>query len=100
MIATIKKNTTFYLTPKCQKCFKLLRKHFTTAPVLAHFDFEKECILEIDSSDNISAGIFSQYREDRLLHSVTFFFCKYLPQEINYEIYDKKLLVIIKSFKE
>ena len=40
MIATIKKNTTFYWTPKCQKSFELLKKRFTTAPILAHFDFE------------------------------------------------------------
>ena len=31
---------------------------------------------------------------------MAFFSCKYLLQEINYKIYDKELLVIIKSFKE
>ena len=31
---------------------------------------------------------------------MAFFSCKHLLQEINYEIYDKKLLAIIKSFKE
>ena len=59
MIATIKKNTTFHWTPKCQKFFELLKEHFTTIPVLAHFDFEKECILETNLSDNVSTGILS-----------------------------------------
>ena len=31
---------------------------------------------------------------------MAFFSCKYLPQEINYEIYDKELLAIIKYFEE
>ena len=78
----------------------MLRKRFTTTLVLAHFDFEKECILETNSSDNVSARIFSQYADNGLLHPVAFFSYKHLPQEINYEIYDKKLLDIIKSFEE
>ena len=100
MIATIKKNTIFYWTPKCQKSFELLKKCFTTAPVLTHFDFEKECILETDLSDNVSVKIFSQYGDDGLLHPVAFISCKHLPQENNYEIYDKELLAIIKFFEE
>ena len=63
-----------------------------------HFDFEKECILETDSSDNVSAKILSQYGEDGLLYPLAFFSCKYLPQEINYKIYNKELLPIIKFF--
>ena len=78
----------------------MLKKRFTTAPILAHFDFEKECILETDSSDNVFAEILSQYGDDGLLHPVVFFSCKYSPQEINYEIYNKELLAIIKSFEE
>ena len=65
-----------------------------------HFDFEKECIFETDLSDNVSAKIFFQYGEDGLLYSMAFFSCKHSPQKINYKIYDKKLLAIIKSFEE
>ena len=100
MIATIKKNIVFHWTPKCQKSFELLKERFIAAPILAHFDFEKECILETDSSDNVFARILSQYGKDKLLHLVAFFSRKHSSQEINYEIYDKKLLVIIKSFEE
>ena len=100
MIATIKKNTTFHWTPKCQKSFELLKKRFTTALILANFDFERECILETDSSDNVFAEIFSQYGDDGVLQPVAFFSCKHSPKEINYEIYDKELLAIIKSFEE
>lgn len=100
MITTVKKNTTFHKTLECQKSSELLEKRFTTAPVLAHFDFEKKCILETNLSNNVFVGVFSQYDENGLLHPVTFFSCKHLPQEINYQIYDKKLLAIIKSFEK
>ena len=100
IIVIIKKNTTFHWTLKCQKSFKLLKKRFTTAPILAQFDFEKECIVETDSSDNVSERILSQYGDDGLLHSVAFFSYKHSPQEINHEVYDKELLAIIKSFEK
>ena len=88
------------MTSKCQKSFELLKERFITAFILVHFNFTKECILETDSSDIVSARIFSQYGEDGLLHLIAFFSCKHLPQEINYEIYDKEVLAIIKFFKK
>ena len=103
MIATVKKDArkNFEWTSACQKAFDLLKQRFTTAPILAHFDYEKECIVETDASDNVSAGVLSQYNnENGKLHPVAFFSRKHSPQEINYEIYDKELLAIIKAFEE
>ena len=103
MIATVKKEarkTNFEWTSACQRAFDLLKKRFTTAPILAHFDYEKECIVETDASDNVSTRVLSQYGDDVKLHPVAFFSRKHSPQEINYEIYDKKLLAIIKAFEE
>ena len=100
MIATIKKDVKFEWNNACQEALDLLKQRFTSAPILAHFDYEKECIVETDASDNVSAGVLSQYGEDGKLHPVAFFSRKHSPQEINYEIYDKELLAIIKAFKE
>ena len=80
--------------------FRIIKKTFHHRPVLVHFDYEKECIFETNSSDNISAGIPFQYGDDRLLHLTAFFSRKHSPQEINYKIYDKELLAIIKSFEK
>ena len=88
------------MIPKCQKSFELLKERFTIAFFLAHFDFKKECILKTDLSDNVSIGIFFQYGDNRPLQPMVFFSRKHSLQEINYEIYDKELLAIIKSFKE
>ena len=103
MTATVKKDarkSSFEWTSACQSAFNLLKQWFTTAPILAHFDYEKECIVETDASDNVSAGVLSQYGDDTKLHPVAFFSRKHSPQEINYEIYDKELLAIIKAFEE
>ena len=101
MIATVKKDwKTFKWTSACQQAFDLLKHQFTTAPILAHFDYEKECIVETDALDNVSAAVLSQYGDDGKLHPVAFFFRKHSPQEINYKIYNKELLAIIKAFEE
>ena len=83
MINAIKKDKAFRWSIECQKSFESLKERFTTAPILAHFDFEKECIVETDASDNVSAGVLSQYGDDGLLHPVAFFSRKHSPQEIN-----------------
>ena len=103
MIATVKKNarkSNFKWTNACQKVFELLKQHFTTALILAHFNYKGECIVETDASDDVSAGVLSQYSDDRKLHPVAFFSQKHSPRDINYKIYDKKLLAIIKAFEE
>ena len=48
----------------------------------------------------MSAGVLSQYSNNGKLHLVVFFSRKHSLQEINYEIYEKELLAIIKAFEE
>ena len=57
MIATVKKDVKFEWTNTCQEAFDLLKQLFISAPILAHFNYEKECIVETDASDNVSAGV-------------------------------------------
>jgi hypothetical protein len=70
------------------------------APVLRHFDYKCQIIVETDASDYISAGILSQYDDEGILHPVAFFSKKHTPAECNYEIYDKELMAIVRAFKE
>jgi hypothetical protein len=69
--------------------FERLKEAFTTAPVLRHFDFDHEIVVETDASDFVSAGVLSQYDKEGKLHPVAFFSKKHSPAECNYEIYDK-----------
>jgi hypothetical protein len=65
-----------------------------------YFNYEKEVIVETDASDHVSAGILSQYDDDGVLRPVAFFSKKHFPQEVNYEIYGKELLAIIRAFEK
>ena len=94
------KDRAFKWIQKCQKAFEELKIAFTTASILKHFDFDVENIVEIDVFDERLDGVLSQYESDGLLHSVAFFSKKMIFAECNYEIYDKKLLVIIKAFEK
>jgi hypothetical protein len=69
-------------------------------PVLAHFDLDRDNIVEMDASDYVSASMLSQYDDDNVLHPVAYFSKKYSPVECNYKIYDKELMAIVRAFEE
>jgi hypothetical protein len=100
LIPLTKKDTSFIYFSACQNAFNKLRKCFTLAPILYHIDLVREVVVEMDTSDLVVPGILSQYDEEGILHPVTYLSRKYLPVEINYEIYDKEPLMIIYAFKE
>ena len=64
------------------------------------FNLNKLLIVESDSSDCITEEILSQSDSQRVLHSVTYFFICMSSAECNYDIYNKKLLIIIHIFKK
>ena len=73
-----------------------MKTTFTTALVLAHFDPDREILVETDASDYVSAEVMSQHDDNGILHPVAFFSKKHTPAECNYEIYNKKLMAIIR----
>ena len=87
-------------TEACQDAFENLKTLICTAPILALYDPDKECIVETDASDHVSAGVLSQPDTQGLLRPVAFFSKKHSPAECNYEIYDKELLAVILAFQE
>ena len=86
-------------TPEAKEAFQELKKRFTTAPILTHFDATKPVIIESDASDFALGAILSQRDEENRLHPVAFHSRKFTPAEINYEIHDKELLAIVDAFK-
>ena len=67
--------------------------------VLKHFNRFKKTVLKTDSSNHVNDEIFSQYDDEDLLHPVAFYSKNLLPAECNYEIYDKKLLAIVRCLE-
>ena len=100
MIKLTKKDVKFVWDAECEAAFQQLKHGFISAPILMHFDTEKEIIVKTDASDYVSAGIMSQYDDNSVLHLVAYFSRKHSPAECNYEIYDKELMAIIRCFEE
>ena len=80
--------------------FESIKKVFSTAPILQHFDLEKKCVVKTDTSDYISGAVLSQPDYEEVLHSVAFLSHHHLLAEYNYKIYNKELLVIVCVFEE
>src|SRR5438128_9889876 len=77
-----------------------LKRAFVTASILAHFNSNREVLVEADASDYVSTGILSQRDEKEVLYPIAFFLKKHSSAEYNYEIYNKKLIAIVRCFEE
>ena len=95
-----KKDAKFAWSKECKLAFKELKQRVCEAPILIYFDPNKQCHVETDSSDYVSAGVLSQEDDNCILHPVAFFSKRMVPAKCNYEIYDKELLAITRCFEE
>jgi hypothetical protein len=91
----LKKDVQFGWDKSANKAFKTLKKAFTSAPMLRHFDFNRPAVVETDASDFAEGGVISQRDDHGNLYPVAFFSRKFSPAELNYEIYDKEMLAIV-----
>jgi len=76
--------------------FDMLKKLFTSAPILRHFDPELPITLHTDASGAAVSGILSQ-PHDGVLHPVAFWLRKCDDAECNYDVHDREMLAIVKS---
>lgn len=94
----LRKGINFEWTTKEQEAFDDLKKRFTTAPILQHFQPDLPLVLETDASDFAIAGVLS-HSIDGKLYPIAFYSRKLNNSELNYEIYDKEMLAIVEAFK-
>ncbi len=94
-----RKNTSFVWNEICVQVFDNLKKQVSSTSVLRHFDLKQQAILKTDASNYVKDEILSQYDDEKVLHSMIFYSKSMILAEINYHIYDKKLLVIIRCFE-
>ncbi len=98
-IQLTRKNISFVWNKICVQVFDNLKKQVSSILVLRHFDLKRQAILKIDASNYVKDEILSQYDDEKVLHSMIFYSKSMILAEINYHIYDKKLLVIIQCFE-
>jgi len=94
-----KKTDKWTWNKEAETAFKDLKRRFTTAPILAHFDAQRPVLIETDASDFAIGAVLSQRDDEGRLHPVAFHSRKFQPAEINYEIHNKELLAIVDAFK-
>ena len=56
--------------------------------------------LKTDVFNYVTTTVLSQKKDDEVLKSITFLFKKMSSTKYNYDIYDKKLMVIIRVFEK
>ena len=95
LTALTRKGKEFQWTPIKETAFQAIKEAFSNAPVLLHFDPDKECTVETDASDYVSRAILSQPDHESILCPVAFMSCQHLSAKCNYKIYDKELMVIV-----
>jgi len=76
-----------------------MKRCMTETFILRHFNQTCDFILEIDSFDYVNDEVLFQYDDEDVLHSIVFYSKNMSSAECNYEIYDKKLLIIIQAFE-
>ncbi len=94
-----RKNMSFVWNEICVQVFDNLKKQVSSISMLHHFDLKWQAILKIDALNYVKDEILSQYDDKRVLHLMIFYSKSMILAEINYHIYDKKLLVIIRCFE-
>jgi hypothetical protein len=99
-IQLTKKDEPFSLGIEVNNVFQFLKAYFTIAPFCIHVDLSKPVVLETDTFDFAIDVMLSQLEKNNLFHLVNFYFRKFSPTKINYEIHDKKLLTIVNAFEE
>jgi hypothetical protein len=87
-------------TREADAAFQKLKRAFTEAPILQHFDAEKPITLQTDASGFAIAGILNQFDGFGVLRPTSFYSRKCSPAEQNYDTYDRELLAIVASMKQ
>ncbi len=96
----IRKDVLFVWFQKCQIAFNTLKKVFTFKIILCHYNSDHKIVIEINALNYVFEDILSQYDENEILHSVVYFLKKHNSVECNYEIYNKKLMIIVCAFEK
>jgi hypothetical protein len=100
LIKLIKKNQSFYWFENCQIAFEQLKKRVIEASILSYFFSELKTFLKSDSFNYVSFEVLFQKENDDFIKLITYFSKTLFSAECNYEIYDKKLLTIIRCFEQ
>ena len=99
MICWAQKDTSWKFDSFYWDAFNSLKKAFISAPILTYWIPDIQLIMETDALNYALATILSIVNGKNKIHLVAFHSYTFTMVELNYDIYDKKLLAIFKAFK-
>jgi len=94
-----RKDVKWWWEEEQQKAFDKLKRVFTTKPVLAAPDLDKEFRVEADASNYATGGILSMKGSNELWRPVAFISKSLSDTERNYVIHDKEMLVVVRCLE-
>ena len=101
LTALTKKGVAFRWDDNADRAFRILKKAFVSAPMLAQYDPDRKTALEADASGTALGGTLHQQDPERgQWHPVAFFSQKLNPAQRNYPIHDRELLAIVECLKQ
>ena len=80
--------------------FKEIKNKFIKKPILKIYRLELLIKVKIDLLDFILKACIVQKYKDKIWHSVIYYSKKLILLELNYNVYNKKLLAIVTVLKE
>ena len=80
--------------------FNTLKKAFIFNVIFHYYNSDYKIVIKTDALNYVSKDILSQYNEDEVFYSVVYFSKKHNSTEYNYEIYNKKFMIIVCVFEE
>jgi hypothetical protein len=87
-------------TRKEDTALQNLKRAFTEAQILQHFDVEKPITLQTNASGFAIAGILKRFNGVGVLRPTSFYSRKCTPAEQNYDTYDREFLTIRVAMKQ
>ena len=91
-------------TPEQQNAFDELKRRFSSAPLLTHYDPKLPLLVETDASAFAIGAVLSQQRTDvgptAHWHPIAYYSRKLIPAETRYETHDGEMLAIVVAFKQ
>ena len=95
-----RKNEPFVWGAAQQRAFEFVKNMVTNALVLAMYDSTRPTRLETNASNFATGAILSQKQDDGKWHLIAFRSSTMSAEERNYEIYDRKMLGLIRALED
>jgi hypothetical protein len=95
-----KKNEKFAWNETTKKVFQFLKNVFSTSFIIKYYDFTLTTMIETNASNEILRKCLTQIYANEKKYSIVYYSRKLQSVEINYDVKNKKMLVIINCLKK